>query len=223
MFVWEDSTDLTHVIGHITGERARFQLFGDTVNTAARMESTGIRNKIQVSQSTYEQLVKDGKANWLKPRSEEVSAKGKGTMRTYWLDPRAKKGNSVGSSGSILSGDAPEVKDLTSSVSELRSFKSSPKALAKQERLIDWMTDMLHEHIRKHVAFRKTKEVVTQVHYHKPEPGKNSLDEVAEVISLPRFCEKTFSEADDYRLVQVDSLVLTEMRQYVATIASHYQ
>jgi hypothetical protein len=40
--------------GVLRGERARFQLFGDTVNTAARMESTGIQTKIQISQETAE-------------------------------------------------------------------------------------------------------------------------------------------------------------------------
>lgn len=38
--------------GVLRGERARFQLFGDTMNTAARMEQTGTKNRIQVSQST---------------------------------------------------------------------------------------------------------------------------------------------------------------------------
>ena len=38
--------------GVLRGEKARFQLFGDTVNTAARMESTGKKNKIQVSAET---------------------------------------------------------------------------------------------------------------------------------------------------------------------------
>jgi hypothetical protein len=48
------------------------------------------------------------------------------------------------------------------------------------------------------------------------------LDEVAEVISLPRFSEKKFAEAEDYRHVSIDPVVLAELRHYVATIASKY-
>lgn len=47
--------------GVLRGERARFQLFGDTMNTAARMEQTGIKNKIQISQATADCLVAGGK------------------------------------------------------------------------------------------------------------------------------------------------------------------
>jgi len=52
------------------------QLFGDTVNTAARMESTGIPGRIQVSTSTAEILKCAGKELWLTPRSDTVQAKG---------------------------------------------------------------------------------------------------------------------------------------------------
>jgi class 3 adenylate cyclase len=38
--------------GVLRGERARFQLFGDTVNTTARIETSGAKNKIHISQET---------------------------------------------------------------------------------------------------------------------------------------------------------------------------
>ena len=66
--------------GVLRGDRARFQLFGDTVNTAARMESTGKRNRIQVSQTTADLLAEAGKAHWVQPREDAVQAKGKGTL-----------------------------------------------------------------------------------------------------------------------------------------------
>ena len=47
--------------GVLRGERSRFQLFGDTMNMAARMEQTGIKNKIQISQATADCLVAGGK------------------------------------------------------------------------------------------------------------------------------------------------------------------
>lgn len=63
--------------GVIRGQNARFQLFGDTVNTAARMESTGSPGRIQVSQETADLLIQQGKSRWLVAREDEVLAKGK--------------------------------------------------------------------------------------------------------------------------------------------------
>lgn len=54
--------------GVLRGERSRFQLFGDTMNTAARMESTGLCNKVQISQETADLLVVAGKSAWLSRR-----------------------------------------------------------------------------------------------------------------------------------------------------------
>ena len=71
--------------GVLRGEKGRFQLFGDTVNTAARMESTGVKGKIQVSQATADELVVKGKEDWIVPRQDRVVAKGKGEMQTYFV------------------------------------------------------------------------------------------------------------------------------------------
>ena len=71
--------------GVLRGDKSRFQLFGDTVNTAARMESTGVKGKIQVSQATADELVVKGKEDWIVPRQDRVVAKGKGEMQTYFV------------------------------------------------------------------------------------------------------------------------------------------
>lgn len=64
--------------GVLRGARTRFQLFGDTVNTASRIESNGLRDKIQVSQYTAQLLTAAGKGSWLKKRDDLIEAKGKG-------------------------------------------------------------------------------------------------------------------------------------------------
>ena len=71
--------------GVLRGEKTRFHLFGDTVNTASRMESTSEGNRIQLSESTAEFLVDQGNEEWLQLRPEPVNVKGKGIVKTYWM------------------------------------------------------------------------------------------------------------------------------------------
>ena len=68
--------------GVLRGDKSRFQLFGDTVNTASRMESNGAKGMIHCSQSTADELIMAGKAHWLTSRADKVVAKGKGEMQT---------------------------------------------------------------------------------------------------------------------------------------------
>jgi class 3 adenylate cyclase len=63
--------------GVLRGDKSRFQLFGDTVNTAARVESTGTRNKIHLSSETANLLKAAGMGEWVELRKELVQAKGK--------------------------------------------------------------------------------------------------------------------------------------------------
>ena len=71
--------------GVLRGHKSRFELFGDTINTASRMESTGMRNRIQISEQTAELLREAGRGEWLVPRKQLVEAKGKGKLQTHWL------------------------------------------------------------------------------------------------------------------------------------------
>jgi class 3 adenylate cyclase len=69
--------------GVLRGDKTRFQLFGDTVNTASRMESNGMKGKIHCSQTTADALITAGKTQWLTSREDKITAKGKGEMQTY--------------------------------------------------------------------------------------------------------------------------------------------
>lgn len=77
--------------GILRGTKSRFELFGDTINTASRMESTGQAGKIQLSEETAELLRFDNKSSWLTKREDKISAKGKGTLQTWWADPTDKR------------------------------------------------------------------------------------------------------------------------------------
>jgi adenylate cyclase len=70
--------------GIIGTHKFSYDLWGDTVNTASRMESEGIPGSIQVSPATYE-LIKDAyECEW----RGSIPVKGKSSMMTYLLVSR---------------------------------------------------------------------------------------------------------------------------------------
>jgi class 3 adenylate cyclase len=71
--------------GVLRGDRARFQLFGDTVMAASKMESNGARDCIHVSQSTADLLMAGGKSSWLSLRSDLANSHAE---RTYWVSAK---------------------------------------------------------------------------------------------------------------------------------------
>jgi adenylate cyclase len=72
------------VAGVIGRKRFLYDLWGDAVNTASRMESHGTPGQIQITRATYE-LLKDEFV--CRPRGT-IDVKGKGPMETWYLEGR---------------------------------------------------------------------------------------------------------------------------------------
>ncbi|MGD1859779.1 MAG: adenylate/guanylate cyclase domain-containing protein [Leptolyngbyaceae cyanobacterium] len=72
------------IAGVIGQKKFIYDLWGDTVNIASRMESTGVAGEIQVTQATYEML----KQHYQFSCRGEISVKGKGMMTAYLMGDR---------------------------------------------------------------------------------------------------------------------------------------
>jgi len=74
------------VAGIVGVKKFQYDIWGDTVNTASRMESKGEVGKVNISKTTYE-LLKDDKSFTFETRGK-IEAKGKGEIEMYFVESR---------------------------------------------------------------------------------------------------------------------------------------
>ncbi|XP_072537718.1 adenylate cyclase type 1 [Salminus brasiliensis] len=77
------------VAGVIGARRPQYDIWGNTVNVASRMDSTGVQGKIQVTEDVFRLL--SGHYRFL--CRGQVSVKGKGQMLTYFLEGWSNEGS----------------------------------------------------------------------------------------------------------------------------------
>ena len=216
--------------GVLRGEKSRFQLFGDTMNTASRMESNGIRDKIQVSQETADLLIEAGKAEWIVPREDKIMAKGKGELQTFWLhvSGRAselasqKSGGSDANESSKVRGSAEGGSEVTEKVRALSSGKAA--------RLIEWNVDVLSRLLRQIIARRET------LHEEKGDISsapsssvqdhmetRTPLEEVKEIITLPEFNATLARNQVDADSIELSENLTNQLHDFVTNMAALYK
>jgi class 3 adenylate cyclase len=212
--------------GVLRGERSRFQLFGDTMNTTARVESTGAPGCIHLSSETAGLLIQAGKQSWLKKRDECVVAKGKGAMQTYWLcnirDDNTfsvesdRKSNSSGGQDNGLEIDELIVFNDRNGVLVTASHQTC--------RLINWNVELLLGILREIVARRSLSKL---------SPSRNDtvipcrvtapIDEVQEIITLPEFDNTVNYAAVDATTIVISQVVVDQLKLYITWVASMYR
>jgi hypothetical protein len=223
--------------GFLKGRAARFQLFGDTMNTTSRIQTTGLPGRIQISADTANLLKKAGKDRWVQPREDVVHAKGKGAMETYWLSSSFNSDSSVDMSNT-------EGESISDTDRNLWVISHEAKASERQEQLVDWNVQVLKKLIKQIVARRNAavvgRSLLAPRTYLRSDPGEQvldslsisnasslgtgmPLDEVKEIIKLPDFDKRVARRQQDAESIELSPQVMHELKLFVVAISSMYQ
>ena len=187
-----------------------FGILFQKVNTASRIEASGRPRQIHISNETATILRNSGKKHWVKDRDDEVSAKGKGKLKTAWLsireDPAYARMNSAVTSANDISED-------------------------KTQRLIDWNTRILYGLLQNVSTHRKLKNSLFAPESTKmvPVSGENSddhlnpIDKIQEILHLPAADKRITESQMESERAELEEVVEDQLRKFIECIANLYR
>ena len=142
-----------------------------------------------------------------------------GVLKTYWANPKFK--HSTESQGASSSRDSGEPEEEEAETEE--------EALDQaQARLVDWIVQLMSADIKKLVYARIKARVApsneTAPPSYTPPEGSTCMDEVKEVIHMPKFDENQgHHQNGDFRKIEIDIEIIKLLGQYVSAVARHYR
>lgn len=228
--------------GVLRGEKSRFQLFGDTMNTAARLQTSGAPNMIHISKETADLVNEAGKSQWIEPRKDLVKAKGKGIMQTFWVkenlgsrkNRRSNFTHSIATESSSNSESTDSEDDSNIDPSAIVNVGASPVSRSNNvvpstiqvdkriERMIVWNVEMMMNLLKKIVGRRN----VVEASAAKADPsihGSMPLDEVVEVIDMPEYNEEAALKMNLDFDVELPKEIRSELTEFVTMVAKSYR
>jgi len=217
------------IAGVLRGEKARFQLFGDTINTASRIETTGTPNRIHISHTTADELTKAGKRHWVTQREDLVFAKGKGEIQTYWLQAH-HSGSTARTPGSLEHPEQTEKVPLTEySIEKADPPRSQASRVAETAGLVKFSVSLLLPHLEQITALRvaqgssptpsvDSSSKLTEVASIIGQPG-GALDQIKDIIDLPQVLAAKINSAD----AVLSNNVKEQLRSYLSQISLIYR
>jgi class 3 adenylate cyclase len=238
--------------GVLAGDKkARVQLLGETMDTAAKIEALGKQNRIHMSEATAQLLREAGKQKWVSQRADLVHAKGKGQMQTYWLianHQRNKTSKGRRTSEVTMTGESlelpPGFEGTSQAGSELWGVDDDDDSVSdmgdgvvsgKTGRLVEWHVEFLVGLIKQIVARRvgsqKNNKSSSSSKKRSSTPVNTAatlkhettvLEEVKEVISLPQFNSQDLKNVGDIDTIIISNEVIHQLRDYVSEIAMLY-
>ncbi len=206
--------------GVLRGDKYRFQLFGDTINTTSRMQTTGEINKIQISSTTARLLEEANKSEWVKPRNAPVRLKGKGLVQTFWADPLMADDESLTEIRDCFLGDE-SIPWGETRLSNLVVGKASDAD--KLKRLVEWNVDLLLRLLKKVIANRSATKRRRCCSSRAGNSHRTPFEDVVDALVVEDFSEKTAKAETDPQYVDVSENVRAQLLGYVSEIASLYR
>lgn len=155
-------------------------------------------------------------------------------MKTFWLKQSlSKKGTSTSSSmgqDDDVEYEGPSVAAV--STSRPAAFEKNIQKLrtGKMSRLVDWNVDVLSKFLRQVVARRKavlqmsleTEIATLPISPHGTASASTVLEEVKDILELPRFDPKIAKIQSDPEKVVLGEKVVSQLREYVSNVAAMY-